>query len=57
MSESYRASHLSHPKNNNLNKEISMTTEKQFEANRQNALKSTGPASVEGNIYVRVKML
>lgn len=48
MSESYHTSHVSHQKNNKLKQGVAMTTEKQIEANRENALKSTGPVSLEG---------
>jgi hypothetical protein len=50
MSESYHTSHVSHQKNNKLKQGAAMTTEKQIEANRENALKSTGPTSTEGKL-------
>lgn len=47
MSESYHASHESHPKNNK-SEGVIMTSQKQLEANRENAFKSTGPVGIEG---------
>src|SRR5712691_6929285 len=37
-----------------MGREVTMATEKQFEANRQNAQKSTGPKTPEGRAAVRL---